>query len=54
MGNAPIGAFVLIGLGVLFLLGDINRHFVHDFWPVILIVIGIWQGIKVWSVREQQ
>jgi hypothetical protein len=54
MGNAPIGAFVLIGLGVLFLLGDINRHFVHDFWPVILIVIGVWQGIKVWSVREQQ
>ena len=52
-GNAPVGAFVLIGLGVLFLLGDINRHFVHDFWPVILIVIGVWKGINVWNVREQ-
>jgi hypothetical protein len=51
--KGPIGAFILIGLGVLFLLGDINRHFVGNFWPVILIVIGVWQGIKVWNVREQ-
>jgi hypothetical protein len=52
--NGPVGAFILIGLGVLFLLGDISRHFVHNFWPVILIIIGVWKGINVWNVREQQ
>jgi TM2 domain-containing membrane protein YozV len=52
--NGPIGAFILIGLGVLFLLGDISRHFVHNFWPVILIIIGVWKGINVWNVREPQ
>jgi hypothetical protein len=52
--NAPIGAIILIGLGVMFLLGDISRNFMHNFWPVILIVIGVWKGIQVWNVREQQ
>lgn len=47
----PIGAIVLIGLGVLFLLGDINRHFVRQYWPVILIVIGLWKGAKRWQVE---
>ncbi|HUS19825.1 MAG TPA: B-box zinc finger protein [Terriglobales bacterium] len=44
--QAPIGAIVLIGLGVLFLLGDINRYFVRQYWPIILIVIGLWKGAK--------
>jgi hypothetical protein len=52
--NGPIGAFILIGLGVMFLLGDISRHFVHNFWPVILIIIGVWKGINVWNIRDQQ
>lgn len=47
----PIGAIVLIGLGVLFLLGDINRRIVADFWPAILIVIGLWRGAKRWQVE---
>jgi hypothetical protein len=47
--GAPIGAFVLIGLGVLFLLGDISRHFIHNFWPVILIVIGLWKVYSRWE-----
>ena len=51
--NAPIGAFALIGLGILFLLGDISRHIVHDFWPVILIAIGVWKGIAVWEVGKK-
>ncbi len=40
----PIGAFVLIGLGVLFLLNTFGwMHFdwVWRFWPLILIAVGI-------------
>ncbi len=47
----PIGAIVLIGLGILFLLGDINRNFVREYWPIILIVIGLWKGAKRWQVE---
>ncbi len=47
----PIGAIVLIGLGILFLLGDINRRIVADYWPIILIVIGLWKGAKRWQVE---
>jgi cell wall-active antibiotic response 4TMS protein YvqF len=41
----PVGAFVLIGLGVLALLGNlglINGDWVNRGWPVILIAIGVW------------
>lgn len=40
----PVGAFILIGLGVLFLLDEVGwLHFdwVWRFWPVILIAIGV-------------
>lgn len=40
----PVGAFILIGLGVLFLLGEIGAlHFdwLWRFWPLILIAIGV-------------
>ena len=49
--NAPIGAIVLIGLGVLFLLdnlGWMRFHWVTNFWPVILIVVGAWLFEKRW------
>jgi hypothetical protein len=49
--QAPIGAIVLIALGVLFLLGDINRYFVRQYWPIILIVIGLWKGAKRLQVQ---
>jgi hypothetical protein len=49
--GAPLGAFILIGLGVMFLLGDLSRHLFNNFWPVILIVIGVWKGIAVWEVK---
>jgi hypothetical protein len=45
----PVGAFVLIGLGVLALLGNlglINGDWVNRGWPVILIAIGIWLYVK--------
>lgn len=49
--NAPIGAIILIGLGVLFLLDNIGMlrfHWVSNFWPVILIAVGVWLFEKRW------
>ncbi len=42
--NAPIGAALLIGLGVLFLLDNLGLPVfprISKFWPLLLIVIGI-------------
>jgi hypothetical protein len=42
--NAPIGAALLIGIGVLFLLDNLGvQVFQHigKFWPVLLIVVGV-------------
>lgn len=42
--RVPVGAFILIGLGVLFLLDEVGwLHFdwIWRFWPLILIAIGI-------------
>ncbi len=42
--NAPIGAALLIGLGVMFLLDNLGVSvftFIGRFWPVLLIVIGV-------------
>lgn len=42
--NAPIGAALLIGLGVLFLLDNFGIPVIRElgkFWPVLLIVIGL-------------
>lgn len=42
--RVPVGAFILIGLGIVFLLGELDWfHFdwLWRFWPVILIAIGI-------------
>ena len=42
--NAPIGAALLIGLGLLFLLDNLGVHVfeqISRFWPVLLIVIGL-------------
>jgi hypothetical protein len=43
-GRVPIGAFILIGLGVLFLLDEIGVLHMHNlwrFWPLVLIAIGV-------------
>jgi TM2 domain-containing membrane protein YozV len=45
----PIGAIILIALGVLFLLGTMNIfHFswIGHSWPLILIGLGVWIFIK--------
>jgi TM2 domain-containing membrane protein YozV len=42
--RVPIGAFILIGLGVLFLLDEIgvlHFHSLWRFWPLVLIALGI-------------
>ncbi|MGA3371075.1 MAG: B-box zinc finger protein [Terracidiphilus sp.] len=39
--NAPVGAFVLIGLGMLFLLGQMKYAF-----PLLLIGLGVWLIIR--------
>jgi hypothetical protein len=49
--NEPIGAIILIALGVLFLLSNITRFDMHRFWPLILIAIGLWIGYKRTSGR---
>ena len=49
--NAPIGAIILIGLGFLFLLdnlGWLRFHWANTFWPVILIVVGVWLFERRW------
>jgi putative Mn2+ efflux pump MntP len=45
----PIGAIVLIALGVLFLLGqlDVFHGRMFEFtWPVLLIGLGIWLVVR--------
>jgi TM2 domain-containing membrane protein YozV len=44
--NAPIGAIVLIGLGVIFLLDNLGIFRMHHLWPLFLIGIGIWIAYK--------
>jgi len=43
--RVPIGAFILIGLGLLFLLNTLNLFridfLLHRFWPLILIAVGV-------------
>lgn len=45
----PIGAIVLIGLGVLFLLGQLDifsGRLVEFTWPVLLIGLGVWLVVR--------
>jgi hypothetical protein len=47
--NEPVGAIVLIALGVLFLLGqlDVFRDRFFGFaWPLLLIALGVWLIIR--------
>jgi len=52
LNRIPVGALVLIGLGVLFLLntmGLFHAYWIHRLWPLILIVIGVWLLVKRFS-----
>jgi Domain of unknown function (DUF5668)/B-box zinc finger len=54
--QAPIGAVVLIALGVIFLLGNFTNLDLDRFWPLVLIGVGVWIGYKRMTVtpRGQQ
>jgi hypothetical protein len=44
--TAPIGAIVLIALGVIFLLDNVGILRMHHLWPLFLIGIGLWIAYK--------
>jgi hypothetical protein len=47
--HSPVGAIVLIGLGLLFLLANLGWFsfgWISHFWPAVLIVIGLWLFIR--------
>jgi hypothetical protein len=47
--QVPLGAIILVGLGVLFLLDTMDvfpLHWLGRGWPVILIVLGVWMFMK--------
>jgi hypothetical protein len=50
-GNVPVGAVVLIGLGVLFLLHTMGmmEYGFDRFWPLLLIFFGGWLFYRNWE-----
>lgn len=51
-GGPPIGALILIGLGLLFLIGGIQPEMITKYWPIVLIVVGVWKGMQRWQVED--
>jgi TM2 domain-containing membrane protein YozV len=49
--HVPVGAIVLIILGVVFLLGNFSHFDLHRFWPLILIGVGLWIAYKRTAMR---
>jgi hypothetical protein len=48
--KVPAAAAILIGLGVLFLINTVFDFSLHRFWPIILIVLGVWLFAKSWGL----
>ena len=48
--QVPVAAVVLIGLGVLFLINTAFDFSLHRYWPVILIVLGVYLFAKHWGL----
>ena len=48
--KVPIAAAVLIGLGVLFLINTAFDFSLHRYWPLILIVLGVYLFAKHWGL----
>jgi hypothetical protein len=53
--QVPVGAILLIALGTLFLLGqlDVFSSKVLEYsWPILLIGLGIWLVIRRWNESQ--
>jgi hypothetical protein len=48
--KVPTAAVILIGLGVLFLINTAFDFSLHRFWPLILIVLGVYLFAKNWGL----
>jgi cell wall-active antibiotic response 4TMS protein YvqF/B-box zinc finger protein len=48
--KVPVAAVILIGLGVLFLINTAFDFSLHRFWPLILIVLGVYLFAKNWGL----
>jgi hypothetical protein len=48
--KVPVAAVVLIGLGVLFLINTAFDFSLHRYWPMILIVLGVYLFAKQWGL----
>ena len=48
--KVPAAAAILIGLGLLFLINTVFDFSLHRFWPIILIVLGVWLFAKHWGL----
>jgi len=48
--KVPVAAVVLIGLGVLFLINTAFDFSLHRYWPVILILLGVYLFAKHWGL----
>jgi hypothetical protein len=47
--GAPVGAIVLIALGVLFLMGQLDifhGRLIEFSWPIFLIGLGVWLVVR--------
>lgn len=48
-GVMPVGAIILIALGVLLLLdnlGVLSFRWLGEFWPILLIALGLWLAVR--------
>jgi len=48
--KVPVAAAVLIGLGLLFLVTSTFNFSLHRYWPLILIVLGVYVFAKHWGL----
>jgi hypothetical protein len=52
-----VGPFILIGIGVLFLMHNLVGfdliRIIRSYWPLILIVIGLWKLFEYYRVNKQ-
>jgi Domain of unknown function (DUF5668)/B-box zinc finger len=50
-GKVPVGAIILIALGVLFLLHTMGfwEYGLERFWPLIIVALGVWMFYRRWE-----